>query len=247
MGLETATTISGLQSTNPTLLDPLSQGDDHLRLIKSVLKSQFPGVGGQGFASVITATEAQLNFVTGATSNIQTQLNTHTTNIATALAVIPAGTRMVFAQAAAPTGWTKVTTWANHMLRVVSGTGGGSFTGDSPILNSKVVSHTHTSAATTATESALHSHTITIDAVAAHTHTYTSTDTTSQQAQSLGGGIAVGKTTSTSSSGGGHTHTGSTGTESAAHAHYLSGTTDVPTGTSTWTPSYLDTIICSKN
>jgi hypothetical protein len=38
---------------------------------------------------------------------------------------IPAGTVMLFYQAAAPTGWTQVTTQNNKALRVVSGTGGG--------------------------------------------------------------------------------------------------------------------------
>ena len=33
MGLETATYISQLVATNPTSSDPVSQGDDHLRLI----------------------------------------------------------------------------------------------------------------------------------------------------------------------------------------------------------------------
>lgn len=40
-------------------------------------------------------------------------------------AVIPSGTVMLFYQAAAPTGWTQVTTQNNKALRVVSGTGGG--------------------------------------------------------------------------------------------------------------------------
>ena len=38
----------------------------------------------------------------------------------------PAGTTLLFYQAAAPTGWTQVTTHNNKALRVVSGTGGGS-------------------------------------------------------------------------------------------------------------------------
>lgn len=40
-------------------------------------------------------------------------------------AIIPSGTVMLFYQAAAPTGWTQVTTQNNKALRVVSGTGGG--------------------------------------------------------------------------------------------------------------------------
>lgn len=39
---------------------------------------------------------------------------------------VPSGTKMLFAQAAAPTGWTKDTTHNNKALRVVSGTGGAS-------------------------------------------------------------------------------------------------------------------------
>lgn len=42
MGLESTTTIEGLNSANPLGSDPKSQADDHLRLIKSVLKASFP-------------------------------------------------------------------------------------------------------------------------------------------------------------------------------------------------------------
>ncbi len=42
MGLESATTIQGLDASNPTGSDQKAQGDDHLRLIKAVLKSSFP-------------------------------------------------------------------------------------------------------------------------------------------------------------------------------------------------------------
>ena len=83
MSLETGTTIQSLVSTNPVLTDPVGQGDDHVRLIKAVLKASFPGAAGQGFAIPLTATEAQLNFVTGATSNLQTQITTNKNNITT--------------------------------------------------------------------------------------------------------------------------------------------------------------------
>jgi hypothetical protein len=75
MGLEASTYLSGLVSTNPVSGDSQQQGDDHLRLIKSVLKATFPGAGGQGFASAITASEVELNYCDGVTSPIQTQLN----------------------------------------------------------------------------------------------------------------------------------------------------------------------------
>lgn len=46
MGIESGVYIGDLVSTNPTGTDPKSQGDDHLRLIKSVLQNTFAGVPG---------------------------------------------------------------------------------------------------------------------------------------------------------------------------------------------------------
>jgi hypothetical protein len=60
MALETATYISDLVSTNPVAGDPVSQGDDHLRLIKSAVKASFTGVSG-----AVTLTHTQLNSVVG--------------------------------------------------------------------------------------------------------------------------------------------------------------------------------------
>jgi hypothetical protein len=48
------------------------------------------------------------------------------TNINSKYGIIPQGTPVVFFQANAPTGWTRVTTHNNKALRVVSGTGAGS-------------------------------------------------------------------------------------------------------------------------
>ena len=64
MGLETATYISQLVDTNPTSSDPVSQGDDHLRLIKEVLQSQFTTLG----AAAVTTTAAELNLLDGVTT-----------------------------------------------------------------------------------------------------------------------------------------------------------------------------------
>lgn len=62
MGLETGTYISDLVITNPTSSDPKSQGDDHLRLIKSTVKATFPNVTG-----AVTGTQTELNILDGAT------------------------------------------------------------------------------------------------------------------------------------------------------------------------------------
>ena len=60
MPLENASTIEQLDSTWPLGLDNSSRGDDHLRLLKAVLKAQFPGASGRGFSKPITVTEDQL-------------------------------------------------------------------------------------------------------------------------------------------------------------------------------------------
>ncbi len=62
MALESTTYIDGLVITNPTGTDPRSQGDDHLRLVKSTLRSTFPNVAG-----AMTATHTELNLIDGYT------------------------------------------------------------------------------------------------------------------------------------------------------------------------------------
>lgn len=79
MPLETGATIAELDDTWPESGDLIPAGDDHLRLIKSVLKTQFPGAGGDGFSIPITAEEAEINHLSGVTSNVQTQINTEST------------------------------------------------------------------------------------------------------------------------------------------------------------------------
>jgi len=76
MALETGTTIAELSRLDPLHTDEISVQDDHTRLIKNVLKDQFPGAGGDGFAAPITATETEMNSLVGVTSPIQLQLET---------------------------------------------------------------------------------------------------------------------------------------------------------------------------
>ena len=71
MGLETATYISQLVATNLLATDPISQGDDHLRLIKSVLQAQFSGLSG---TTAVTADGAEMNLLDGCTATT-TELN----------------------------------------------------------------------------------------------------------------------------------------------------------------------------
>lgn len=58
MALESGTYISDLVITNPASTDAKSDGDNHLRLIKSTVKATFPNVTG-----AVTATHTELNAV----------------------------------------------------------------------------------------------------------------------------------------------------------------------------------------
>lgn len=69
MGLETGTFISDLNASNPVgASDPKSQGDDHIRLIKSTIRASFTGITG-----AMTLTHLQLNQAV-----IKNQVNTLT-------------------------------------------------------------------------------------------------------------------------------------------------------------------------
>ena len=89
-----------------------------------------------------------------------TQLATTAFATAAVASAFPTGTRLVFAQAAPPTGWTQDTSDAanNRMMRVVNSTGGGTGGSASPILNNVVPSHTHEWSANTNTVDINHYH-----------------------------------------------------------------------------------------
>ena len=94
MGIETFEFIDDLVAANPTSTDNVSEGDDHLRGLKTTLKNTFPNVTG-----AINPTETELNYVDGVTSAIQTQLDaksatatTVTKTSTTGSGVLPAGT-----------------------------------------------------------------------------------------------------------------------------------------------------------
>jgi len=98
--------IDSLNSSNPAAGDNVSEGDDHIRGIKNVLKTTFPSLDGavtstdaelnllDGVTATttelnlldgVTATTTELNYVDGVTSSIQTQLGTVSTTANAAL------------------------------------------------------------------------------------------------------------------------------------------------------------------
>lgn len=76
MPKETASHINQLVATNPDGADPKTQGDDHIRMIKQVLLTDFPNISG-----AVTADHTELSYCDGVTSAIQTQINTVNSNI----------------------------------------------------------------------------------------------------------------------------------------------------------------------
>ena len=219
MPLESGDTIESLDQTYPLGGDPHNKGDDHLRLIKHVLKAQFVGVDGGGFKEAITATEQELNWLGGLTSNAQDQLDALESSIAllTGELSAPAGTVLSFYNTAPPNGWTQDTSKNDFMMRVVSTTGGGSGGTDSPILNSKVPSHLHSFSANTST-------------TGAHVHPL-----------NIGGSDAGGGRFADTDDNKGTLNSNSAG----SHAHSVSGNTSNNSGASNWTPKYVDMIICT--
>ncbi|XAI96490.1 putative tail fiber protein [Microcystis phage Mel-JY34] len=79
MALESATFLEELVGTNPTGSDNRSEGDDHIRLVKSVLKSTLPGLAGRawrvqsksgGYTAVVNDNMSVLHFTATATLNL---------------------------------------------------------------------------------------------------------------------------------------------------------------------------------
>ena len=207
---------------------------------------------------------------------------TNTTQVATTAFVttavnnaFPSGTRLMFAQASAPTGWTQVTSDEanNRMLRVVNTAGAGTGGSASPILNNVVPSHTHTYSSTSGAQSNDHYHGFGgVTAGVSNDHTHGVNDPGHNHNLYMhnptGSGYAgigapdgnppnvttlfiQGATTGISLGGqtSNHTHNfgGNTGGISAGHTHTISGTTAANGSASNWQPRYIDMILCSKN
>ena len=136
-------------------------------------------------------------------------------------ALIPSGTVMSFFQAAAPVGWTQITTHNNKALRVVGGAGGG-FGG----------SVSFTAAFTVQTISGFNDPTtLTASQIPAHTHPIAGYgDETGSGKLTVGAGAFVSNIETLSNTGGG-----------GAHSHTFTGT---PINLAV---QYIDMIIASKD
>jgi hypothetical protein len=169
----------------------------------------------------------------GTAGNVLTSNGTIWTSASPASGPIPSGTVMLFYQAAAPTGWTQVTTQNNKALRVVSGTGagtGGSVAFTTAFASQAVSGSVGTSGATTLGTGEMPSHT---HPSAYYTAVGGCFSTTGYGNISVGPSGVGGTPSPTGSTGGGgsHTHTGGTFTGTAINLAV----------------QYIDIILASKN
>jgi microcystin-dependent protein len=225
MALESATHIADLNAANPLSTDTVSQADDHLRLIKQVLKTTFPNLN-----APVTSTPAQLNNP------------------------VPVGVIVMWSGAvnAVPGGWA-LCNGSNGTPdlrdRFVVGAGStyavGAIGGANTVTltSGQMPSHTHTLSGTTGDQSASHTHTFstTTSAAGAHNHDWAAGEYTTPGNYDYGtnlvgnnlfstdGARGYSMTTSTVEN---HTHTvsGTTQTASSGHTHTFSGTTTVTGG-----------------
>ncbi|WP_180125677.1 hypothetical protein [Rhodoferax sp. BLA1] len=202
--------------------------------------------GGTGATSAagarenLNAAERGVNSTITEMTGLTTPLSPEQGGTGTTYGEFDAGTRMPFAMATAPLGWTQDTsdTVDNRMLRVVKTAGGGVGGTHSPILNNVVPAHTH--GFSTGNQSADHSHTVYDPG---HGH---SIPGGYYMGPGTGGGYGAG---ASSSNVGTSTSGASTGISlsgaSANHTH--SGSTDGGSSPTNWAPRYLSLIICEKD
>jgi len=153
-----------------------------------------------------------------------------TTQTTAASASIPAGSVVLFYQAAAPTGWTQVTTLNDYDLRLVSGTGGGTggttaystvFANQTPTITTSGLSAGATTLSTAQIPSHLHGISI-----------YTGCCGSGTSISSVAG--PGGGTFNSNSAGGGGSHT-----------HTIAGS--ATSSVITLNVRYANIILCSKN
>jgi hypothetical protein len=84
MTVESANYVSDLNATLPTGADTAFEGDNHIRLLKSVLQASLPYAN-----SPILATPTELNYLSGLSSNLVSQLAAKAPLASPALSGIP--------------------------------------------------------------------------------------------------------------------------------------------------------------
>jgi hypothetical protein len=169
---------------------------------------------------------------------------------APAASAIPSGTRLLFQQTAAPTGWTKDTTHNDKALRVVSGTAGsGGSVAFTTAFASKAVSGTVTVSASTGQIAApvtVGNTTLTTTQIPSHTHqtnVFTSPVAYPQNAAPNYGPRTGRQVTLATGGGAAHSHPGTGG----QHNHPVSAPATFSGTAINLAVQYVDLIIASKD
>ena len=169
------------------------------------------------------------------TANLHPASKQYVDNSVAAAQPFASGTVMLFRQTAAPTGWTKDTSFNEHALRVTTGTvGSGGTDNFTTVFGTGKTTGSHT-----LTTGEIPSHTHTTDSQGAHTHTVGYGDGVTGGGLTLPTGVlnkAI-TTNHTSSNNGAHTHTAQATGGGGSHNHTLSNLN----------VKYCDIILASKN
>ena len=187
--------------------------------------------------------------------------------------IIPPGSKMLFYQASAPTGWTKLTTDNNKTLRVVSGSGGGSggtnaFSNTFTSLTVPLPRHNHTgnslknnighshNKGNTSSANAFHSHGINagevkgsfIENVSVNNTGYGDGGKGAIQNFSASKGSVTYTQQNVISDNAKHDHTTNIGNETQNHTHAITLDYEGVTGAAIdFAVQYIDVIICRKD
>jgi len=171
------------------------------------------------------------------------------------LMTIPSGSKMLFYNSSAPTGWTKATSLTDYAIRVISGTGGGTGgnVGFTTAFASKTVPvpyHKHNANASNQQGGHTHNYSGTTSNAGAHTHTYTKAKGGwSGAAGNVGDTWRYSENKSTGSAGShNHNFSGTTSGVSGNHNHNISLANAGTSGAAiNLTVKYMNVILCTKN
>jgi hypothetical protein len=193
-----------------------------------------------GGTGATTQAGAANNILPSQAGNAGKFLTTDGTNVSWSSAAtdIPSGTTMLFMQAAAPTGWTQVTSLNDYALRLVSGTGGGT-SGTVPFSTFFNATSTYTGTVTI-TSGQVGDTTLTIAQMPSHDHTV--------DAIALGcGNVSNGPSQDRPAPG--CSSVGLSGLEGGggSHSHTLIGVVAGGSFTSDFNVTYVNIIACTKN
>lgn len=224
--------MSNWDKTQPNGREPISRGALRIREIKDALETafgeehDFPTTSYHAFpyGNSVTGYEGRWRY-----NNVLQRIERYTSGawagIALSVNTMPSGTKTIFFQASAPTGWTQDTSFGNdEFLRVISSgsiSSGGSW---GPTVETYASTHTHTTSSESATLT--------------HTATYQKGTTPANpsypptpppvfpyfQPQTIPSGHSVTHSHPTSSSG--------------SHGHTVD---------SSWRPEYIDVIVATKD